>query len=201
VGAPHPTRRSRQPGSPPSRGGMKTPRSPSRHAFSLLRRIGVRVLRGVARRKAQTYSSAIPCGTTAGASRRASCSVIRGRSRFRRECPAAILCPVWVPHLRAARCRDLAIAAPGGTPGGTRRRPECRSCVTCPQGHRTPSRFTIPHESAPQWTRWTQISRGAGDKIVPTGPSVPDISRAHLASTKRLSGLQAWRGARVWMTY
>lgn len=34
------------------------------------------------------------------------CGVIRRWPRFRRKCPAAVLCPVGVPHLRDARRRE-----------------------------------------------------------------------------------------------
>jgi hypothetical protein len=62
---------------------------------------------GMARRKAQNPMAPRPLPEAAGASRRASRGDFQHRPRFRRKCPAAILCPVWVQSLRAlALSRD-----------------------------------------------------------------------------------------------
>ena len=122
-----------------------------------------------------------PLPDTAGASRRASRGDFQRRPRFRRECPAAILrsrLGSASPRFSAVERRrspafgidPTVVSQRQGLlvdPGGARRRPECRSCVTCPQGHRTPSRLTTPHD-APLNT--DEVGRSVG------GPQQPGIS-------------------------
>jgi hypothetical protein len=50
----------------------------------------------------------------------------------------------WTPRSSASSWQGFLVS-----PGGARRRPECRSCVTCPQGHRTPSRHSQRLATAP----------------------------------------------------
>ena len=129
---------------------------------------------GVARRKAQSFRF-VPCGH-AGASRRATCALFGALPRFallerRSRAPLTErmlicdVCPAPGPAFRFGHRAQLGqrpiapvqmsasswqglLVVPEGAPAP----PECDPAKIA-RGRRTPSRFTTPHDRAPQWMR------------------------------------------------
>ena len=100
-----------------------------------------REIEGMARRKAQTYGSAILLRIAAGASRRASCG------RFRHRAPLSSKRPDRTPPpVASASSWQGLLVVPGGAPMP----PECPACARQPAGTAPRPAVTTPHESAPQ---------------------------------------------------
>ena len=132
------------------------------HATSLPRRVfSVRLMSksgtprrssrgGMARRKAQD-----PYG---------SCLAARGRLAARQSRRFPATGPAFVRSV-AHPCADRAVSqllagtpsGPGGSSAAAR-----VPCCDKTRRRRTSSRFTTPHDRAPQWTRWTHDTRGSG---------------------------------------
>ena len=156
-----------------------------------------RGMRGMARRKAQTYGSAILVGPRRapfGAPHTRKRMLIGGDLSDRqaplspevpRERPSHRFQSLSIPGLeeRLGRSdrRRLAWALRSSasswqgfllSPGGAPPPPECPACETGPAGRRTPSRRATPRDGAPQWTRCAQFTGGCGggDKTVSGAP-------------------------------
>jgi hypothetical protein len=103
--------------------------------------------------------SALPCGNTAGASRRANLGVFTGpafRRRHRLEWPAGVSASSW---------RGLLVA-----PEGAPMPPECPCCVHEPAGAAPRPASRTPHDAPFKWTRSVQCKAviECGDKVVPS---------------------------------
>ncbi len=88
----------------------------------------------------------------AGASRRANHGVFRQRALLSSG-PSRIEC--------ADRAVSQLLAGTPSGPGGSSAAARVPRCDEA-RRRRTSSRFTTPHDRAPQWTRWVQSMRGLG---------------------------------------
>jgi len=128
----------------------------------------------MARRKAQS-----PYG---------SCLAARGRLAARQSRHLLGSGPRFSPvctHLRVGRAFSQLLA---GTPSGPGRSSAAARVPRCDEarGRRTSSRFTTPHDRAPQWTRWVDDKRRlkGGDKpgtALPLAPYLPLVGRSGVA--------------------
>ena len=112
-------------------------------------------MRGMARRKAQN-----PYG---------SCLAARGRLAARQSQRFPAPGPAFVRSV-ALECADRSISQLlAGPPSGSRRELRCRPSALLRKARRrrTSSRFTTPHDRAPQWTRCVHHTAGlgGGDKL------------------------------------
>jgi hypothetical protein len=119
----------------------------TRHAVSLPRRAGARVLGGAARRKAQTYGVRDPYGP-----RRAPLGA-----------PHAALVGSGPCFTLPAQCRSISqlLAGIHSDPGGSPEPPGRLGLRTRPAGAAPHPAFTTPRDSAPQRMRWPESSAGA----------------------------------------